>query len=111
MRESMNESEFNQLVDDTLTAIEEILDDAETDLDFMNNGGVLTVICENRSQVIFTRQTPVKQLWLAARSGGFHFDFDADKKQWVRDSDGTALNDMLAAIFTEQAGETFDFNI
>ncbi|MEH6578310.1 MAG: iron donor protein CyaY [Amphritea sp.] len=107
----MNESEFNQLVDDTLTAIEEILDDAETDLDFMNNGGVLTVICENSSQVIFTRQTPVKQLWLAARSGGFHFDFDADNKQWVRDSDGTALNDMLAAIFTEQAGETFDFDI
>ncbi|WP_236632058.1 frataxin domain-containing protein [Endozoicomonas montiporae] len=23
------------------------------------------------------------QLWLAAKSGGFHFDFDAGKGEWV----------------------------
>ena len=105
----MNESEFNQRVDDTLEQIEEILDEAETDLDFMNNGGVLTVICENKTQVIFTRQTPVKQLWLAARSGGFHFDFNGET--WVRDSDGVLLNDLLTDIFAEQAGEQFSFDL
>ncbi|WP_299197440.1 iron donor protein CyaY [uncultured Amphritea sp.] len=105
----MNESEFNQKVDDTLERVEEVLDEAETDLDFMNNGGVLTVICENKTQVIFTRQTPVKQLWLAARSGGFHFDFNG--KTWVRDSDGTELNAVLSGIFAEQAGEQFSFDL
>ncbi|BBB24816.1 iron donor protein CyaY [Amphritea japonica] len=105
----MNESEFNQKVDDTLFEVEEVLDDAETDLDFMNNGGVLTVICENQTQVIFTRQTPVKQLWLAARSGGFHFDFNG--KTWVRDSDGALLNDVLTEIFSAQAGEKFSFDL
>lgn len=105
----MNESEFNQLVDDTLTTIEEPLDDAETDLDYINNGGVLTIICENQSQIIFTRQTPVLQLWLAARSGGFHFDYDAAAKTWLRDSDNVSLKDVLNTVFTEQAGETFNF--
>lgn len=105
----MNESEFSQKVDDTLEQIEEVLDTAETDIDFMNNGGVLTVVCENKTQVIFTRQTPVKQLWLAARSGGFHFDFNG--KTWARDSDGALLNDVLTAIFSEQAGEQFSFDL
>ncbi|SEQ92167.1 CyaY protein [Amphritea atlantica] len=105
----MNESEFNQRVDNTLEQIEEVLDEAETDLDVINNGGVLTVICENKSQVILTRQTPVKQLWLAARSGGFHFDFDG--KTWVRDSDGAPLNGVLQEILSEQAGEPFNFDL
>lgn len=107
----MNESEFNQLIDDTLTTVEERLDDAETDLDYINNGGVLTIICENQSQIIFTRQTPVLQLWLAARSGGFHFDYDAATKTWLRDSDNVSLKDVLNTVFTEQAGETFAFDL
>ncbi len=107
----MNESVFNQLVDDTLSVIEEILDDAESDLDYVNNGGVLTVICENHSQVIFTRQTPVSQLWLAARSGGFHFDYDSATQRWLRDSDGAPLSEVLTRVFAEQAGEDFSFNL
>ena len=51
----MTESEFNDKVDATLEAIEEMLDEAETDLDYVTSGGVLTVICENHTQIIFTR--------------------------------------------------------
>ncbi|MFW1677325.1 iron donor protein CyaY [Pontibacter sp. JAM-7] len=107
----MTESEFNDHVDDTLQQIEDILDDAESDLDCRNGGGILTVICENGSQVIFTRQTPVKQLWVAARSGGFHYDYDAEKACWLRDTNQQPLNIMLEEIFTEQAGETFSFDL
>lgn len=106
----MTESEFNNRVDETLERIEEALDEAETDLDYLNQGGVLTVICENKSQIIFTRQGPVKQLWVAARSGGFHFDFDADSQQWLRDSDQASLSSVLDQAFAEQAGETFTFD-
>ncbi|UTW05533.1 iron donor protein CyaY (plasmid) [Amphritea atlantica] len=105
----MNESEFNQRVDDTLELIEEVLDEAESDIDVINNGGVLTIICENKTQVILTRQTPVKQLWLAARSGGFHFDFNGET--WIRDSDSARLNNVLSDIFSEQAGEQFSFDL
>ncbi len=103
----MTESEFMSRVDATLERIEEILDDAETDLDCESNGGMMTVKCENGSQIIFTRQPPVKQLWVATRNGGFHFDHDGE--QWLRDTDGATLAEVLAGAFAEQAGESFDF--
>jgi len=105
----MTESEFNQLVDQTLETIEYQLDEAETDLDYENSGGVLTVICENRSQIIFTRQAPVLQLWVATKSGGYHFDYDAAQDTWVRDSDQSPISPFLQQAFQEQADETFSF--
>lgn len=107
----MTESEFYSKVDETLTQVEETLDDAETDLDYLISGGVLTIKCENGSQLIFTRQTPVKQLWLATRSGGFHFDYDATSGQWLRDSDQASLKAVFEAAFQEQAGEQLFFAI
>ncbi|OMH39581.1 iron donor protein CyaY [Motiliproteus sp. MSK22-1] len=109
----MNESEFNVLVDDTLLSIEETLDDAETDLDLMNVGGVLTVQCENGVQVIFTRQAAVSQLWIASPDGGFHFDYHKNEEsgggQWRRDSDSEPLELFLQRVFAEHAGESFQF--
>lgn len=104
----MTESEFMSRVEETLEQIEEILDDAESDLDYESNGGMMTVKCENGSQIIFTRQPPVKQLWVATRHGGFHFDHDGG--QWRRDTDKATLADVLSQAFAEQAGETFDFS-
>lgn len=107
----MTESEFNALVDDTLLWIEERLDaQAESDLDYETSGGVLTVRCENGTQIIFTRQAPVRQLWVATVSGGFHFDYDGEAEGWVRDSDGQSLGAFLTAVFRDQAGETLAFD-
>ena len=107
----MTESEFNDQVDATLDRIEEILDDAETDIDVQLGGGILTIICENRTQLIFTRQAPVKQLWLATKSGGFHFDFDSESERWVLDSDGQPLDQFFTKAFSEQAGEALEFDL
>ncbi|MBA4503645.1 iron donor protein CyaY [Marinobacterium marinum] len=104
----MTESEFMTRVDHTLELIEEILDAAESDLDYEHQGGMMTVTCENGSQIIFTRQPPVKQLWVATRDGGFHFDHDGT--QWLRDTDNAPLANVLQAAFTQYAGETFDFS-
>ena len=54
---------------------------------------------------------PVKQLWVATRSGGFHFDFDETQDTWVLDSDQTPLSIFLNQAFAEQAGETFEFQL
>ncbi|WP_027853549.1 iron donor protein CyaY [Marinobacterium litorale] len=105
----MTESEFMSRVDETLTRVEEILDEADTDIDCEINGGMMTVKCENGSQIIFTRQPPLKQLWLATREGGFHFDYDNERSAWIRDSDSKPLDQVLSHAFAEQAGEQFDF--
>lgn len=107
----MTETEFNDLVDLTLDQIEERLDDAETDIDAQLGGGILTIICENRTQLIFTRQTPVKQLWLATKGGGFHFNYDEAAESWVLDSNGQRLDQFLTDAYREQAGEELTFDL
>ena len=105
----MTESEFNDRVDATLIALEDLLDDVGSDLDVKSHGGMLTIVCENGSQVIFTRQPPVRQLWVAARNGGHHFDFDPASERWLRDTDQAPLGDILNDIFRTQANEDLSF--
>jgi len=104
----MDESEFNQQVDDIIEHIEEQLDELEADLDYETAGGIFTVTFENNTKIIINRQTPLKQIWVAAKSGGFHFDFNSDDSCWVKDDDGTELFNALSLYFTEQAGESIE---
>ncbi len=105
----MTETEFNEQVDETLLNIEEALDEAETDMDYVTVGGVLTITTEQGIKIIFTRQAPVSQLWVATPGGGFHFDLVDD--QWVRDSDALALPQFLQQTLHEYAGEELIFDI
>ena len=101
----MNESDFNQLAEDTMTAIEEAIDDCGVDIDFDSAGGILTLEFTNASQIIINKQTPLSQLWVAARSGGFHFDYDADGQCWRLQGGGEELFSCLSRYCSEQAGE------
>lgn len=78
----MTESRFNELIDQTFDALETALEEVDADLDYQNAGGVLTVVLENGTHLVFSRQPPTRQLWLAARSGGFHFDYDDEAGDW-----------------------------
>ena len=102
---NMNESEFNERVDDLLLAIEEALEAGGTDIDYENVAGILTLVFENDTKIIVNRQTPVQQIWVAAKSGGFHFDYDAAADVWRRDRDGAELVAELSRLCSEQAGE------
>ncbi len=105
----MNESVFSDRVESTLLALEDVFDRAESDLDYDTSGGVLTVHCESGAQVIFTRQTPVLQLWVAAPTGGFHFDYDEQAQGWSRDSDQLPLGQFLSDLFAGLCGERLPF--
>ncbi|KRW61348.1 iron donor protein CyaY [Pseudomonas sp. TTU2014-080ASC] len=106
---SLTEARFHDLVDATQQAVEDIFDDSDLDLDLENSGGILTVRFENGTQLIFSRQAPLRQLWLAARSGGFHFDYDEESERWICDSSDEGLGEMLARITLEQSGDELDF--
>ncbi len=108
--EAMTESEFNSHIDDTLLSLEQAIDASGEDMDYENTGGILTLFCTDDSQVIINRQTPLRQLWVAARSGGFHFDWDDNAEGWVRDSDGASLHSVLADILSSQCGAGVDFD-
>lgn len=101
----MNESDFNQLAEDTMTAIEEAIDDCGVDIDYDSAGGILTLEFGNGSQIIVNKQTPLSQLWVAARSGGFHFDYDAADQCWRLQGGGEELFNCLSRYCSEQAAE------
>jgi CyaY protein len=106
----MNESDFDQLADDTMLLIEEAIDECGVDIDYDNAGGILTLEFDNGSKIIVNKQTPLKQLWVAARSGGFHFDYDADAERWRLQGQGDDLFDCLGRYCSEQAGEPVQLN-
>lgn len=107
---SLSEARFHSLVDALQRAVEDAFDASDLDVDLENSGGVLTVRFDNGSQLIFSRQEPLRQLWLAARSGGFHFDYDEVAATWLCDAGGEALPAMLTRLVREQGGEAVDFS-
>lgn len=106
----MSDATYQSRVEETLNHLEELLDDAESDLDYDNNGAMMTIKCPDRSQIILTRQPPVKQLWVATRNQGLRFDFSEEQGTWVLDSDRSLLREHLEAAFSDQTDESLDFS-
>ncbi|MDM3870942.1 iron donor protein CyaY [Porticoccus sp. W117] len=103
----MNESEFTQIADQLMIDIEEAVDASGTDIDYEGNNGVLTLTMEaNGSVVIVSRQTAVAQIWVAARSGGFHFVWQGE--HWHCTTTGETLLQLMNRVCTEQAGEAVE---
>ena len=101
----MNESEFDQLAEETLIAIEEAVEESGADIDFDSAGGILTLEFADGSQIIVNKQAPLTQLWVAARSGGYHFAYDEADSCWRLQGQGDELFAALGRYCSEQAGE------
>jgi len=102
----MNESQFNQLAEDTMIAIEEAVEASGADIDYDNVADILTLEFSNGSRIIINKQTPLSQIWVAAKSGGFHFDYDETSELWCLNGDiQKDLFSQLSLYCTQQAGE------
>jgi CyaY protein len=97
----MNESDFHRAVDQVLARIESSLEDAE-ELDVDLESGILTVSCADGSRVIVNRQTPNREIWVAARSGGFHFTHRDG--EWRDTRSGDELFASLSRVIESQSG-------
>ena len=103
----MNESEFQEIAEQTIEDIQDAIDDSGADIDYDEIGGVLTLEFEDGSKIIFSKQSAMNQLWMAAKSGGFHFDYNEETEQWICDSgDKEEMYNMLSRLSTEQSGES-----
>jgi CyaY protein len=107
----MNESEFNRLADQAMVDIEEAIEASGADIDYDTISEILTLEFENGSKIIINKQTPLSQLWVAAQSGGFHFDFNSEKQAWYLDSDSSKdLFTCLSEYCTQQSGEPVELS-
>lgn len=103
-----DESEFTALTERVLTAIGQALDSADGDLDWAENDGVLTIECADGSRIIVNRHLPNREIWVAARTGGFHFR--AEGGEWHDTKSGEELGVALTRLLQAQGGVAVQFS-
>ena len=106
MARIMTESEFHRAVDAVLARIESAAE-ADERLDVELESGILTIVCADATRVIVNRQTPNREIWVAARSGGFHFRFGDGA--WRDTRTGEELFAAIARVVESQSGAHLAF--
>lgn len=105
----MDDSEFNALAEQVLARIDAALEACDADLDFeLAPGGVLEIEFADRSKIIINRHGVAKEIWVAARAGGFHFRWDG--AAWRDTRDNAELMEKLSMLASQQAGETVELH-
>jgi len=93
----MTDAEFESLADATLASVEKALDRVDLDVDVQAKGsGVLEIEFAGGSKVIVNRQAAAREIWVAARAGGFHFRYVGGV--WRDTRDGSELFAALSKI-------------
>ncbi len=109
---SLTDREFHDLAGAVLSGVEARVDrwlqDDVVDIDTHRTGGMLELSFPNGSKIVLNTQPPLHELWLAARSGGFHYRF-ADGA-WRDTRDGREFFEALSACASEQAGRPLRFS-
>jgi CyaY protein len=103
----MTESEFLEQAEAILarieSSLEELANSSDLDVECMRSGNVLEIeFIDNGSKIIVNSQAAMQEMWVAAKSGGFHFR--ADGAQWLNTRDGTELFAALSRMISEQGG-------
>jgi CyaY protein len=103
----MNDSEFAALADALLKQVEAGLERSGADLDFeMVSDNVLEIEFSDRSKIIVNRHDAAREIWVAARSGGFHYRWNGSCWQDTRHDED--LLSALSRLVSEQAGESIE---
>ena len=99
----MTESEFIRMSEELFEHIEDQIDENGWDFDCQFAGNVLTIEAEDGTQIIVNRHTPNRELWIAAKSGGYHFA--EQDGRWLATRDGREFFSVLNEVLSAAAGE------
>ena len=107
----MTDLEYQDRAEALLKAIElacdRINDDTDADVDNQRVGGMITLTFANRSQIIINLQKPLQEVWMAARSGGYHYRFDG--ASWQDTKGAGEFFHCLSKSASEQSGLALEF--
>lgn len=108
----MTDPEYLDRAEAALAAIEracdKINDTTDADVDNQRVGGMITISFPNGSQLIVNLQPPLQEIWLAARSGGYHYRHDGIA--WVDTKTGEELFGNLSREASAQGGQALRFS-
>ena len=107
----MTDSEFLDKAEAVLSAIElccdRINEASDIDIDNQRNGGMISMSFDNGSQIVINLQKPLHEIWMATKSGGYHYRWSGG--QWV---DTKGHEDFFVALSlnaSSQAGSNLEF--
>ena len=100
----MTEGEFEALAEATLSQIRQALEASAPDVDVEAKGeGVLELEFEDGSRMVINRHGAAREIWVAARAGGYHFRWDGTA--WRDTRDRTELFAALSKLVSAQGAE------
>jgi CyaY protein len=102
---AMNPSDFEGLADAMMERIARLVDESGAECDCEPKGsGVLELTFADRSRIVVNRHSAAREIWVAAKSGGFHFRFDGSV--WADTRDRRELLSVLSELITQQSGSS-----
>jgi len=101
----MDDNEFRDLSDACLGKVAKWLENLDPDeVDYTAGDGVVTIEFAGGAKFVLSRQSQMKQMWLAAGSHAFHYIWNPTSSTWLDDKDGHELFQRLAESISEQVG-------
>jgi CyaY protein len=110
--ETIDDKQFYQLGSNVLQSIEVALeaadDELDLDLDIERQGGnVINIRFQDKSVIVVNTQPPLHEIWVAAKSGGYHYRWAGTMAQplWLDTKTGRELLSDLSEFAGAQAGQ------
>jgi CyaY protein len=110
--EAIDDKQFHQLGSNLLQSIEVALeaadDQLDLDLDVERQGGnVINIRFRDKSVIVVNTQPPLHEIWVAARSGGYHYRWAGTMNTplWLDTKTGRELLSDLTEFASAQAGQ------
>ena len=89
-----------------LRHIDETLGELEhDDLDVALSGDVLTLAFSTGERFVINAHSAAEQIWMAAGTTAWHFDFVADREQWIARKTNDELMATVAKVVGDKLGE------
>ena len=110
--ETIDDKQFYQLGSNLLQSIEVALeaadDELDLDLDVERQGGnVINIRFRDKSVIVVNTQPPLHEIWVAAKSGGYHYRWAGTMANplWLDTKTGKELLSDLTEFASAQAGQ------
>ncbi|MBU3618985.1 iron donor protein CyaY [Polynucleobacter sp. JS-Fieb-80-E5] len=116
--ETIDDKQFYQLGSNLLHSIEVALETADEaldlDLDIERQGGnVINIRFKDKSVIVINTQPPLHEIWVAAKSGGYHYRWAGTLAQplWLDTKTGKELLSDLTEFASAQAGQAVKMSL
>jgi CyaY protein len=104
----MDDQEFKTRADKSLEALYRKLaaasDEAQFEVDF-NSGALAIEFEEPPGKFVISPNAPVRQIWVSAHSKSYKLDWDSVQNDFVLQSTGQSLTELIQDAIGKQLGE------